>query len=42
MNTGAKYKFYIPSSLAYGSLGQGNRPPNTPLVFEVELIEILD
>tara|TARA_B100000809_G_scaffold263627_1_gene317327 strand:+ start:12501 stop:13316 length:816 start_codon:yes stop_codon:yes gene_type:complete len=42
MNTGSKFKFYIPSFLAYGSGGQGSIPPYTPLVFEVELLEIMD
>lgn len=44
MNTGAKYKFFIPYDLAYGSYGSGNGvvPPYTSLIFEIELLEILD
>ncbi len=39
MNKGAQYRFYIPSEMAYGAQGiPGTIPPNTPLIFEVELI----
>jgi FKBP-type peptidyl-prolyl cis-trans isomerase len=41
MTEGAKYKFYIPSALAYGENGAGGAiGPNETLIFEVELIKI--
>ncbi len=41
MTVGDKWKLYIPSELAYGAQGAGNAiPPHTPLMFEVELLEI--
>lgn len=40
MKPGAKYQFFIPPQLAYGEQGDGPIPPNSLLVFEVELIKI--
>ncbi len=42
MKVGAKYRFYIPSELAYGEQGAGPTiGPNQALVFEVELLSIV-
>ncbi len=41
MKVGEKYKFYIPSELAYGAQSPSpDIPPNSVLVFEVELMDI--
>jgi FKBP-type peptidyl-prolyl cis-trans isomerase len=40
MPVGSKYKFYIPSELAYGARDQGPIPANSVLIFDVELLEI--
>jgi FKBP-type peptidyl-prolyl cis-trans isomerase FkpA/FKBP-type peptidyl-prolyl cis-trans isomerase FklB len=43
MSPGSKYRFYIPSSLAYGKDGiQGIIPPYSTLIFTVELLEITE
>jgi len=42
MSKGAKYKFYIPSNLAYGAQGAGKLiGPHATLIFEVELLDIM-
>ncbi len=40
MKVGGKARFIIPSDIAYGERGGGAIPPVTPLVFEVELVEV--
>ena len=42
LKVGGKAKLLCPSNLAYGSRGvPGTIPPDSPLVFEVELLEIV-
>jgi len=41
MNTGSKWRLYVPSELAYGAQGVGSIPPHSTLVFDVELLDIL-
>lgn len=42
MSTGSKWRLYIPSELAYGKQGAGGAiGPNTALIFDVELLEII-
>ena len=40
MKEGGKTRFTIPSNLAYGEMGAGTIPPNSVLIFEVELLKI--
>ena len=42
MRGGSKYRFYLPSEMAYGSRGsmEENIPPYTPLIYEIEMHEV--
>lgn len=40
MKEGSKYKLTIPADLAYGPMGRPGIPPNSVLLFDVELLEV--
>jgi FKBP-type peptidyl-prolyl cis-trans isomerase FkpA/FKBP-type peptidyl-prolyl cis-trans isomerase FklB len=40
MKVGGKMRLFVPSDLAYGPQGRPSIPPNSVLIFEVELLEI--
>jgi FKBP-type peptidyl-prolyl cis-trans isomerase len=41
MKTGSKWELYIPADLAYGEPGRPSIPPNSVLIFEIELLDIV-
>jgi len=42
MPVGSKWKVYIPSDLAYGDQGRDGIPPGAALIFEMELVAIVN
>lgn len=40
MSPGAKYRLYVPSEMAYGEQGRPGIPPNSALIFDVELLDV--
>ncbi|HAH23630.1 MAG TPA: hypothetical protein DCL77_07720 [Prolixibacteraceae bacterium] len=40
LNKGSRATFLIPSAKAYGSTGNNSIPPNTPLLFVIEVVDI--
>lgn len=42
MKEGAQYRFFIPAALAYGERKADPIPPNSTLIFEIELIKVVN
>lgn len=40
MRPGDRWRLFIPADLAYGESGSGPIPPNSTLIFDVELLEV--
>lgn len=41
MRPGDEWLLYVPSNLGYGEDGAGQIPPGAPLIFKIELIDVL-
>ena len=42
MKTGSKWRIFVPAKLAYGEGGARVIPPNATLIFDVELLSVVD
>ena len=42
MKVGGQRRLMVPPHLAYGEAGYNTIPPNTPLIFDVELLDIIE
>lgn len=42
MHVGDTFEFYIPAKLAYGKRSMGIIPPNSPLIFKIQLLGLDD
>ena len=42
MNAGSKWRLFIPSELAYGAQSVGSIPAHSVLVFDIELLDVLE
>ena len=40
MPAGSKWRLFVPAELAYGERPAGQIPPNSTLIFDVELISV--
>lgn len=41
MNEGAKWQLFIPPDLGYGASGNSSIPPNSVLIFDLELLQVI-
>jgi FKBP-type peptidyl-prolyl cis-trans isomerase len=42
MKVGETRKLFVPAAMGYGERGKGSIPPNSNLIFEIELVRILN
>jgi FKBP-type peptidyl-prolyl cis-trans isomerase len=41
MKPGGKMRIWVPSDLGYGAMPQGKIEPNSTLIFDMELVEVM-